>query len=245
MKIPVMRGVIDRRMLVNFTADPIVVQKLLPQPFQPLLFADKSIVGICLIRLKHIRPKGFPSFLGISSENGAHRIAVQWKENNEMKQGVYIPRRDSSSWMNTLAGGRVFPGKHFHAHFNVKETGVQYHIDFKSSDGTLISVDAALSDRIQSNSIFPDMTSVSQFFEKGSVGYSPNGSKHEGMRLKTFNWKVQPLNVTNVRSSFFDNEDLFPKGSVRFDNALLMTQIEHEWESVQKMSSGAKLIIHS
>src|SRR6476620_6651648 len=163
MKIPVMRGVIDRRMLVNFTAEPAVVQKILPQPFQPLLFKGKAIVGICLIRLKHIRPKGFPSFLGISSENGAHRIAVQWEENNEIKQGVYIPRRDSSSWVNTLAGGRVFPGKHFHAAFNVKEMGGQYHIDFKSSDRTLISVDAELSDDLQSNSIFPDLTTASQF----------------------------------------------------------------------------------
>jgi hypothetical protein len=234
MKIPVMRGVIDRRMLINFTADPAVVQRILPQPFQPLLFGGNAIVGICLIRLKHI-----------SSENGAHRIAVQWKENNEMKQGVYIPRRDSSSWMNTLAGGRIFPGKHFHAAFNVREIGSQYHIDIKSSDGTLISVDAELSDDLQPNSIFPDLTTASQFFEKGSVGYSPHGSKHEGMRLKTFNWKVRPLNVTNVRSSFFENEGLFPKNSVRFDNALLMTQIEHEWESVQKKSSDAKLFIYT
>jgi len=30
----------------------------------------------CLIRLKDIRPRFFPSFLGISSENAAHRIAV-------------------------------------------------------------------------------------------------------------------------------------------------------------------------
>lgn len=38
----------------------------------------EAIVGICLIRLKNIKPKGFLDFLGLSSENGAHRIAVEW-----------------------------------------------------------------------------------------------------------------------------------------------------------------------
>ena len=34
-----------------------------------------------------------------------------------------------------------------------------------------------------------------------------------------------------VHKSFFENEKIFPKGSVTFDNALLMTNIEHEWKS--------------
>jgi len=39
--------------------------------------------------------------------------------------------------------------------------------------------------------------------------------------------------VTNVHSSFYENENVFPKGSVQFDNALLMTSVEHEWKSLQ------------
>jgi hypothetical protein len=51
--------------------------------------------------------------MGISSENGAHRIAVEWTENGAIKEGVFIPRRNSSSFFNSLAGGRIFPGRHF------------------------------------------------------------------------------------------------------------------------------------
>ena len=29
------------------------------------------MAGVCLIRLKHIRPRGFPGFLGLRSENAA------------------------------------------------------------------------------------------------------------------------------------------------------------------------------
>lgn len=80
MKLPTIHGYIDRRMLVNFTADPAVVRRLLPTPFQPQLYQGKAIVGICLIRLRQVKPKGLPSWLGINSENGAHRIAVEWEE---------------------------------------------------------------------------------------------------------------------------------------------------------------------
>jgi hypothetical protein len=57
--------------------------------------------------------------------------------------------------------------------------------------------------------------------------------KEKGMNTDTtmLNWEVQPLEVLNVKSSFFENEEVFPKGSVKFDNALLMTNIEHEWKS--------------
>src|SRR5689334_21923940 len=104
MKIPTIHGIIDRSILINFTADPEAVGKILPAPFRPKLYKGRAVVGICLIRLKHIKPKGLPDFIGVSSENGAHRIAVEWEEGGETKQGVYVPRRDTSLRFNTWVG---------------------------------------------------------------------------------------------------------------------------------------------
>jgi hypothetical protein len=240
MKLPTIHGFIDRRILVNFTADPAVVHKIVPEPFRPKVYKGKAIVGICLIRLKSIKPKGFPGFLGISSENGAHRIAVEWDEEGVTKEGVYIPRRDTSLKLNTLVGGRLFPGKHYLARFNVIEGDGKYHVDFTSSDNTSISIDAKETDRLNPHSIFESLENVSDFFEKGAVGYSPNNNKYEGLKLQAYNWQVRPLDVTNVHSSFYENESVFPKGSVRFDNALLMTKVEHEWKSMQDKPHAGK-----
>jgi hypothetical protein len=109
MRIPTIRGVIDRRILANFHVDPDVLAKVLPSPFRPKLINGKGIAGICLIRLKQLRPRFMPAFIGISSENAAHRIAVEWDHNGETKEGVYIPRRDTSSRLNTLLGAGCFP----------------------------------------------------------------------------------------------------------------------------------------
>jgi hypothetical protein len=231
MKIPKIKGLIDRRILINFTADPKFVEKIIPFPFRPKIYKEKAIVGICLIRLKSVRPKGLPEFLGVSSENGAHRIAVEWDENGKVKEGVYIPRRDTSLKLNTLLGGRLFPGKHHLANFNVDEKDDKYHIDFTSSDSTNISIDAVEAKTFDKTSIFETLKNVSDFFEKGAVGYSPNNKKFDGLRLKAYKWEVRPLTVEQVKSSFFEDESVFPKGSIKFDNALIMTKIEHEWQS--------------
>lgn len=70
MKIPVIHGLIDRRILINVTTDPGVLERHLPAPFRQKFYNDKVIVGVCLIRLKNVRPKGLPDFVGVSSENG-------------------------------------------------------------------------------------------------------------------------------------------------------------------------------
>ena len=234
MKIPTIKGLIDRRVLINYTVDPEIIAKLIPKPFRPHVYKGKAIVGICLIRLKDIRPKGLPAFMGLSSENGAHRIAVEWDENGEIKQGVYIPRRDTSSVINNIVGGRIFPGEHCLAKFNVEEANGNYTISFKSLDDTSIAIEAKKTETFNPNSIFQNVSTVSDFFENGRIGYSPNGkTKFDGMWLKTNQWKVEALEVKSVASSFFDNENNFPKGSVQFDNALLMTNVEHEWHSVK------------
>lgn len=238
MKIPTIRGNIDRRILINYQVDKEVLENYLPKAFKPKLVKGKGIAGICLIRLKEIRPKGLPAIIGLGSENAAHRIAVEWMEKGELKEGVYIPRRDTSSKINSLVGGRVFPGVHYHAKFEVSESNGNYKVGFKSEDETSISVDAYETDDWNEESVFDDLSCVSQFFEKGSIGYSPNEHEYEGLELNALTWKVHNLKVRSVHSTFFENEDIFPKGSVQFDNALLMRDIEHEWiglKSIQKV----------
>lgn len=236
--IPKIKGIIDRRILINYRVDKDVLASFLPEPFKPKLINGKGIAGICLIRLKEIRPKGLPKQIGISSENGAHRIAVEWIENNKLKEGVYIPRRDTSSKLNSLAGGTIFPGIHHLADFSVKEINGSYKVGFISDDGTSLSIEANETVSWNQESVFENLESVSEFFESGSVGYSPDKSEFDGLELKAYNWKVSLLDVKEVRSSFFENEKIFPKGSVEFDNALLMRDIEHEWIGLKKIKKS-------
>ncbi|MFP6752500.1 MAG: hypothetical protein VB855_12540, partial [Pirellulaceae bacterium] len=73
MKIPIMRGIMDRRILANFHVDADVLAGVVPAPFRPKLIHGVGIAGVCLIRLRQLRPRFVPRFLGLDSENAAHR----------------------------------------------------------------------------------------------------------------------------------------------------------------------------
>ncbi|MEA2329215.1 MAG: hypothetical protein QOE68_4174, partial [Thermoanaerobaculia bacterium] len=175
-----------------------------------------------------------PKLFGISSENAAHRIAVTWGD----REGVYIPRRDSGSLVNQIAGGRLFPGEHHRAHFRVVESNDRVELHMKSADGVVeIDVAGTVTDALPASSRFDSVAQASAFFEPGSLGYSATagGTHLDGIILKTLNWSVEPLSVEYVSSTFFTDTSSFPAGSVEFDCALLMRNIEHEWHAASEM----------
>ena len=232
MRLPVIRGVIDRRILVNYRVDPGVLARMLPPPFRPKLHRGHGIVGICLIRLREVRPRHVPSWLGISSENAAHRTAVAWDEGGEVREGVFIRRRDTSSWLNALAGGRVFPGIHRRARFAVHESGPHLEVAVRSEDGaTRMSVVGDVTDRLPAASTFASLAEASAFFEAGALGYSatPDPRRFQGLELRCRGWAIEPMAVSTVTSNHFEDRSVFPAGSIAFDCALVMRGIEHEW----------------
>jgi hypothetical protein len=242
MKIPVIRGVIDRRILVNYHVDPSVLAPLLPTPFRPKVIHGVGMVGICLIRLQKVRPTFLPSWLGISSENAAHRTAVEWDDQGVVREGVYVRRRDTNSWLNTLAGGQLFPGIHHHAQFAVQESTERLKVALHSDDGvTSMSVRGHRAHQLPASSVFSSREEASAFFQAGSLGYSAtrDPSRFQGLELRCLNWRVEPLEVEEVRSSFFEDVARFPKGSLEFDCALLMRGIEHEWHGKSDLCCAA------
>lgn len=242
MRPPELQGVIRRRMLVNFRADPEVVRRLLPAPFEPKLHAGQALVGICLIRLEAIRPSGWPAWCGLSSENAAHRIAVEWTEGGERREGVFVPRRHTGSRLNRVAGGRIFPGEQLAARFDVEDAGGVVRLRMRAEDRrTTVEVVGQETDTLPADSCFATLADSSAFFAAGSVGYSANhgGARADGLELVTDQWTVKPLQVEAVTSSFFDDRSVFPAGSIRFDHALIMRDIPHRWKALPDIALGA------
>lgn len=231
MKLPRIKGIIRRRLLVNFRVDPAVMGGQLPQGMTPKLQNGHAIAGICLIRLEQLRLPALPSILGWSSENAAHRIAVIGPEGEE---AVYIPRRDTSSLVNHLVGGRIFPGEHHLARFRVEDDGVEVRLKMVSQDSSVfVELHGKQARSLPSSSAFDSVEEASEFFETGSLGYSDsrNPERFDGIVLVTQDWNVTPLAISSVCSSYFEDPKLFPEGSVEFDHALIMRNIQHEWLS--------------
>lgn len=232
MKLPVIQGVIRRRILANFRVEAQVMQQQLPSRFRPKLHHGFAIAGICLIRLEHIRPRFVPESIGLNSENAAHRVAVLWDEDGVTREGVFISRRDTNSQLNHLLGGRIFPGEHHQASFSVSESESEISLSLESTDATVVvKLEGNTADALPSTSIFSSLAEASTFFEGGSLGYSVTHDPRrlDGLNLKTKEWHVEPLAIRRIYSSYFSAEDKFPEGSLDFDHALIMKNVAHEW----------------
>ncbi len=228
--LPPLRGIIDRRILLNFRCDPAALARLTPYPFRPKLVNGWGLAGVCLLRLRRLRPVGFPAWVGVASENASHRIAVEWDSADGPREGVYITRRDTASTLNRLAGGRIFPGAHRAAAFQVRETRDAFEVEFRGATASA-RVHARCVTEFPGNSAFPTLAEASEFFRGGSLGWSPRAVANEfdGLELRCPGWRVEPLAVDVVESSLFADRALFPAGSVEFDSALLMRNLPHEW----------------
>jgi hypothetical protein len=140
--------------------------------------------------------------------------------------------------MNHLAGGRLFPGEHHRAHFTVREGSDNIDLTMQSDDHKVsVKVCGKLGGRLPSSSCFSSLAEASAFFEPGAVGYSvtSDAGRLDGIELRTYGWRVEPLQVEEVYSSYFSDEARFPNGSVVFDCALVMRNLGHEWHSAEDL----------
>lgn len=62
--------------------------------------------------------------------------------------------------------------------------------------------------------------------------------RFDELTLSTRAWKVEPLHVTRVESSFFEDPQRFPAGSAEFDCALLMRNVPHELRAEEDIDIG-------
>jgi hypothetical protein len=234
MELPVIRGLIERRILANYRVDPDVLAAQLPAPFRPKVVNGWGIAGICLIRLAQVRPAGLPRWCGVTSENAAHRVAVEWDEDDAVREGVYIRRRDTDSRLNSLLGGRIFPGVHHRARFAVEESAESFDVGVRSDDGVIdMRVRAHRVSAWPARSTFASLDEASAFFAGGSLGYSPGHepARFEGLELQCDDWNVEALAVDEIRSTYFDDRGTFPAESIELDCALLMRGVAHRWLS--------------
>lgn len=243
MRQPRLSSVVERRLLVNYRVAPDAAARLLPAPLRPQLVHDYAVAGICLLRLGSVRPTWAPKAFGLRSENAAHRIAVEWDGPDGVETGVYIPRRDTASRLNAWAGGRVFPGEHGRADFEVHETPSQVHVALATWDGdTRVDVTVELSDELRDSELFTDLVEASRFFQGGAKGFSAtrSGRHLDGMELHTDAWQVEACRVRSAASSFFDDPDRFPPGSATLDCALVMRNVPASWRPLPTFATDRR-----
>jgi hypothetical protein len=206
------------------------MKRNLPEEFTPKVVNEYAIGGICQVSLSGMRAKGMPSIVGTGSHNAAHRIAV----NSSQGEGVYVTRRDTNSWLNTMSGGKLFPGVYSKADFEVSSAGDCYSVRIVNKEKKLIMyIVAEVVSDLPEGSVFGSTEEVSEFFKTGNIGWSSRekSNQFDAIELQTVEWRMEPLKVKECSSAYFSDTSKFPEGSVEFDSAMIMRNLKHSWVS--------------
>jgi len=221
---PAIRGVVDRRILINYRVPTESLEAVVPEPFRPRE-AEKGmgLGSVCIMRLKNERPRLVPSMFGTSFETVTHRISVECDEGGEKKNCVYVPRRDTSSRVGTLAVKRLMPGDCEDAEFETDEKQDRHHVRI-NCDTEVIRASVEEAEKLPEDSVFGSIEDASQFFLDACIRYSRSGSQHGAVEFRAYDWNMSSLRPLKVRSSYFERLE----GS-EYDSSLLMNDIKHEW----------------
>ena len=232
-------AVIERHLLLNYRAAPEAVARLLPAPFRPQLRGGYAVVGLSLLRLARSRPAGVPGAVGLGSENAAHRFAVSWDGPDGPHDAVYVPRRDSTSRLTVGFGGRLFPGVHHRAAFDVAERPDRLRVAYATKDGsTAVDVEVRVADRLTGSVLFDTTDQASEFFRLGSADYSTGREQGQlqGMEIAAPAWQIDPCIIDRAASSFYDDRAVFPAGAIQLDSALVMRKVPVRWTALEPLA---------
>ncbi len=239
---PRLAATIRQRVLITYRTEPALLANLLPAPFRPQVHDGMGLVGLCLLHLDHVRPRGLPAACGVASQNAAHRIAVEWDDPDGPATGVYVLRRDTTSQLSALLGGRAFPGRQHRAEIHWPDRtgspppGDEVHVRVRGQGQLHIELDAQVAAAAwwPPTSVFGSMDAAVAFYRRGSIGFSPTvrggpvdgAGSLDGMEIRSGAWPVAPLDVVDLRSSVLDDHMRFPAGSLAFDHALLVHDVD-------------------
>ena len=221
---------------------------MVPAPFRVQLVNGYAVAGICLLRMTGLRPQHTPRWIGLRSENAAHRVAVEWDADHGTCPGVYIPRRDSASLVNVAVGGRLYPGVHHHARFVVDESDRELAVRFTSDDSAAdVDVRVTVTNSLSNSALFEDLADASTFFQQGSIGYSATRrpSRFDGLELVTDAWSIDAASVVHAHSSYFEDMTSFPTGSAVLDSALVMRRVPVRWRAQPQLRSSEQHAVHT
>lgn len=221
----------ERSLVLTYAVPQEQLKALLPPPLSLDTHNDKyGFVAAALVRTKHLRPKGFPKFLGNDFYLVGYRIFVRYTNNaGKRLRGLYILRSETDKKKMELLGN-IF------THYNYRTTDIAETI---SGDRLLVSslrsafeVEVGVSDtdvELPVGSPFKDWKEARRFAGPLPYTFTYLPEQKQVLIIKGMreHWEPKPVSVYHHHFSFIDDMRL---QGVRLANAFMIEQVSYHWE---------------
>ena len=233
-----------RWLLATYRVDPAVVEASLPAPLRPRLIGGWGVATVSFVALGQPRVQDGVE-LAATSENASHGFAVEWDDVDGTHAGIYVARRDTDSLLNSLAGGRYFPGEQHPAGFHVTERSNVLRAHVASHDKELdvgLTLERGLP--FQPSTLFASLEDAIYFFETGPADYTVTRDplRLDGVAITADLSELEPLRVAEATSTYFEDEARFPACSAYIDSAFLMRNVSADWRALPSLRVAPRVL---
>ena len=221
----------DRSLVLTFAVPKEQLQSFIPECLMLDTFQDKwAFIALAMVQTKHLRPKGFPQFMGNDFFLIGYRIFVRYVNQAQKRlRGLYIIKSETNKKKMELLGNLF-------THYNYSTTDIQHHradnietIQSQKSNFRIQIEHTNAPIDLPQNSPFSTWKEARRFAGPlpFTFTYTPSSQQVliiEGVRQ---NWKPHPQKIIDYQISFLDNLEL---QDVVLANVFAVESIPYYWK---------------
>ncbi len=221
----------DSSLVLTFAVPQEQLIDLIPKCLELDKFKDKwAFIAIAMVQTKHLRPKGFPKFMGNNFFLIGYRIFVRYTNKaGKRLRGLYIIKSETDKKKMEVLGN-IF------THYNYTTTDINQRTEnglkIICSKKSNFHLEIALEKdeiNLPENSPFSDWKEARRFAGPLPFTFTYNTKDNtvliiEGVRK---NWKPKPIQVKNYDFAFLNSLNL---NNVLLANAFEIKNIPYYWK---------------
>ena len=221
----------EHSLVLTFAVPRAEVQALLPAPLVADTFAeDWGFVAVALVQTRHLRPHGFPSWLGQDFYLIGYRAFVRYPTpGGKRLRGLYILRSETDKRRMTVLGN-IFTHYRYHTtDITLREAAGQLSIASRQSDFHVSLAPPTADVALPASSPFATWAEARRFAGPLPFTFSvePGSSRVlivEGMRQ---HWQPQPMAVETCHVAFLERLNF---SHFALANAFTLRDVPYQWK---------------
>ena len=229
----------ENSLVLTFAAPKEQIQSLIPECLQLDTFDDKwAFIAVAMVQTKHLRPKGFPKFMGNDFFLIGYRIFVRYVTSEGKRlRGLYIIKSETNKKKMQFFGN-IF------THYNYTTTDISQSLDQDiktiSSEKSKFRLEVDTKEgevNLPAGSPFSDWKEARRFAGPLPFTFTVDTEDKsvviiQGVRS---NWKPNPVKVNSHEFEFLDGLNL--EGAI-LANAFEIRDIPYCWKKGRLDSWG-------
>jgi len=220
--------------VLTFTFSKEVLESHIPPCLQLDTFQNKwAFVAIAMVQTKHLRPKGFPKFLGNNFFLIGYRVFVRYTtETGKNLRGLYILQSQTNKKKMEISGNIFTHYNYTTIDISQLQIGIQKTISSKKSDFE-VSYEKKEKITLPSTSSFSSWKEARRFSGPLPFTFTYKESTQEVLIIEGVrqDWKPQPIQVNSYHFSFFKQRGL---PNPQLASAFTIENIPYYWKKGRK-----------